>query len=95
MAAATTNNPRDRKLVTWAGVLPVADGMGLIPAWWCAWVSGGEITLPLLPCAHHHLLLHGWPGAIFIAGLLALGARKSKMADVAIVSAHFSPAPAV
>ena len=31
VAAATTNNPRDRKLVTWAGVLPDADGLGLIP----------------------------------------------------------------
>ena len=31
VAVATTNNPRDRKLVTWAGVLPDADGLGMIP----------------------------------------------------------------
>ncbi len=31
VATATTNNPRDRKLVTWVGVLPDADGLGLIP----------------------------------------------------------------
>ena len=31
IAVATTDNPRDRKLVTWAGVLPDADGLGVIP----------------------------------------------------------------
>ena len=29
VASATTNNPRDRKLVTLAGVLPDADGLGV------------------------------------------------------------------
>lgn len=75
VAAATTNNPRDRKRVTWAGVLPDADGLGLIPDVVGAWISGGEITYHYYH-AHHHLLLHGWPGAIFIAGLLTLGARQ-------------------
>jgi hypothetical protein len=31
IASATTNNPRDRKLVTLAGALPDADGLGVIP----------------------------------------------------------------
>ena len=30
VAVATTNNPRDRKLVTLAGVLPDADGLGAV-----------------------------------------------------------------
>ena len=44
VAVATTNNPRDRKLVTWAGVLPDADGLGAVADVVTSWISGKECT---------------------------------------------------
>lgn len=75
VAAVATDNRRDRQLVTWAGVLPDADGLGLIPDVVTAWVTGQEATFHYYH-AYHHLLLHGWPGAILITGLLTIGARQ-------------------
>ena len=75
IAAATTNNSRDRKLVTWAGVLPDADGFGVIPDLVQSWISGKECTFHYYQ-TYHHLLSHGWPGAISISLLLTLLARR-------------------
>ena len=75
VASATTNNPRDRKLVTLAGVLPDADGLGIIPDVVGSWLSGKECTFNYYQ-TYHHLLLHGWPGAIVISALLAIFARQ-------------------
>ena len=74
VAVATTDNPRDRKLVTWAGVLPDADGLGVIPDVVGSWISGKECSFHFYQ-TYHHLLLHGWPGAIGVSILLTLWAR--------------------
>jgi hypothetical protein len=75
MAVATTNNPRDRKLVTWAGVLPDADGLGAVPDVIISWVSGKECTFHYYQ-QYHHVLLHGWPGALVVSALLTIFARQ-------------------
>ena len=75
VASATTNNPRDRKLVTWAGVLPDLDGLGVVPDVVGSCLSGKECTFYYYQ-TYHHLLLHGWPGAIAVSILLSLFARQ-------------------
>ena len=75
VAVATTNNPRDRKLVTWAGVLPDADGLGVIPDVVGSWISGKECTFYYYQ-TYHHLLMHGWPAAIVVSILFALYAQQ-------------------
>jgi|ERR1051325_420670 hypothetical protein len=74
IATATTNNPRDRKLVTLAGILPDADGLGLIADIAGSMLSGKEKTFYYYQ-QYHHYLLHGWPGAILVAALLVCFAR--------------------
>ena len=74
VAVVTTDNPRDRKLVTWAGVLPDADGLGVIPDVIGSWISGKECTFYYYQ-TYHHLLTHGWPAAIVITALLTCFAR--------------------
>ena len=75
IASATTNNLRDRRLVTLAGILPDADGLGVIPDIVGSWISGKECTFHYYQ-TYHHLLLHGWPGAIVISALLTVFARQ-------------------
>ena len=75
VASATTNNPRDRKLVTLAGVLPDADGLGAMADVVGSWISGKECTFYYYQ-TYHHLLLHGWPGAILVSTLLMCFARQ-------------------
>ena len=75
VASATTDNPRDRKLVTLAGVLPDADGLGIIPDIVGSWISGKDCTFHYYQ-AYHHLWLHGWPGAVAISVSLAIFARR-------------------
>lgn len=86
IAAKTTDNPRDCRLVTLAGILPDADGLGLL------------IDLPNRLFRHkeaffypqyHHWLLHGALGAVLIAGLLACFARQHwRVALLALIVFH-------
>ena len=73
IAAKTTDNPRDCRLVTLAGILPDADGLGLIVDAASSAV-GGKATF-LYP-DYHHWLLHGGFGGVIIAGTLACFARQ-------------------
>lgn len=75
VAAATTKNARDRKLVTLAGVLPDVDGLGVVADKVNAWVSGKECTYHYYQ-EYHHNLLHGWPGGLAMALLLMVFARE-------------------
>jgi len=75
VAVATTTNSRDRKLVTIAGVLPDVDGLGVIGDLVKSWVTGKECTFAYYQ-QYHHILLHGWPGAILVSALLAIFARQ-------------------
>ncbi len=75
IASATTNNPRDRKLVTLAGVLPDADGLGAVADVVGSWITGKECMFYYYQ-TYHHLLFHGWPAAITISLLLTFFARR-------------------
>lgn len=75
MASVVTDNPRDRKVVTLAGILPDADGLGLVADVAGALIHGQEPTFQYYQ-QYHHLLLHGWPGAVAVAGLLTFFARQ-------------------
>jgi hypothetical protein len=77
VASATTSNPRDRKLVTLAGVLPDADGLGVVADVVGSFVSGKECTFQYYQ-QYHHILLHGWPGAIAVSILLTFFARRRR-----------------
>ena len=77
VASATTNNPRDRKLVTLAGVLPDADGLGVVADVIGSLVSGKECTFQYYQ-QYHHILLHGWPGAVAVSILLMLFAQQRR-----------------
>lgn len=75
IATATTTNPRDRKLVTLAGILPDADGFGIIADFARSLITGKENDYHNYQHFHHYLL-HGWPGAILITALLVCFARQ-------------------
>ena len=75
VAVATTDNPRDRKLVTFAGVLPDADGFGVVVDVVGSVISGKENTFHYYQ-QYHHILLHGWPGALVVSLLLMCFAQK-------------------
>jgi len=73
IAAKTTNNQRDCRLVTLAGILPDADGVGIVP----------DLLGLLFGCKqtfyyaeYHHYVLHGIFGAILITCLLTCFARQ-------------------
>ena len=65
IAAKTTRNLRDCRLVTLAGILPDADGLGLVVDWITN--ARGGVQTALYP-EYHHFLLHGAFGAVLIAG---------------------------
>jgi len=73
IAAKTTDNPRDCRLVTLAGILPDVDGLGGIAdlATRALGYRGTQYYEH-----YHHYLLHGAFGGILIAALLACFARR-------------------
>lgn len=72
IAAKTTRNPRDCRLVALAGILPDADGLGLLID-----LTSKALGHPTsLYQQYHHWLLHGAFGAFLIALLLAGFARE-------------------
>jgi hypothetical protein len=88
VASVVTDNPRDRKLVTLAGVLPDADGLGVIVDVAASLTSGREIAFDRYQ-QYHHLLLHGWPGAIAVAAALTIFARqRTRVAMMCLIVFH-------
>jgi hypothetical protein len=86
VAAKTTRNLRDCRLVTLAGILPDADGLGLIVDW-ITNARGGVQTA--LYGEYHHFLLHGAFGAVLIAGTMAAFARdRSRVFGLALLTFH-------
>lgn len=73
IGAKTTDNARDCRLVALAGILPDADGLGLI-ADGLGRALGWKQTFYY--AHYHHYLLHGAFGAILITALLTLFARR-------------------
>jgi LexA-binding, inner membrane-associated putative hydrolase len=77
VASVTTDNPRDRKLVTLAGVLPDLDGLGLVADVAIATISGQPNHYHYYQ-QYHHYLAHGWPGALVVGAVLTLFARNRR-----------------
>lgn len=75
VASVVTDNPRDRKLVTLAGVLPDVDGLGVVVDVINSMICDKENTYHYYQ-QYHHILLHGWPGAIVVSLLLMCFAQK-------------------
>ncbi len=73
VGAKATDNARDCRLVALAGILPDADGLGVI-ADGVTRLLGWKQTL-FYP-RYHHYLLHGALGGILITALLVLFARR-------------------
>ena len=86
IAAKTTDNPRDCRLVTLAGILPDLDGLGILADW----------VGPALGFRHteyygtyHHYLLHGLVGGIVISAVLAgFGRRRVRVALLSLALFH-------
>ena len=75
IATVTTDNRRDRMLVTFAGVLPDIDGLGIVVDVARSAYSGEENTFYYYQ-HYHHYLSHGWPAAIVATLLLNCFARR-------------------
>jgi inner membrane protein len=65
----TTRTERDLRLAALAGILPDADGLGLL----VDWANAGFGRRPTYYYAeYHHVIFHGLPGAIIIALALSV-----------------------
>lgn len=64
VAAVTTDNTRDRKLVTLAGIIPDADGLGIVVDVARSVATGEPATYHFYQ-QHHHLLVD----AVFVGVL--------------------------
>jgi len=88
VASATMDNPRDRRLVTLAGIIPDADGLGIVVDVARSLVTGHEPAFAYYQ-RFHHLWLHGWPGALLTAVLLAsFGRRRLRVGCWCLVVFH-------
>ncbi|HEY3856293.1 MAG TPA: metal-dependent hydrolase [Verrucomicrobiae bacterium] len=73
VAAKTTDNLRDRRLVTLAGVAPDLDGLGLIlDIATGRFAKGNDYYYP----QYHHWLTHGLPAAIGLSVLFGIFGRR-------------------
>ena len=73
VAAYTTDNLRDRRLVTLAGVVPDLDGLSIVID-----IANGSFArgnLYYYP-QYHHWLLHGLPAALLCSAILAAFGRR-------------------
>ena len=80
---------RDRNLVTWCGLLPDLDGLGLAVD-----LANDLLGRPETAYYHvyHHNLLHGVAAALLLPALAALGARRRWMVfalGLVVVHLHF------
>ena len=86
IAAKTTDNPRDCRLVTLAGILPDLDGLGLGVDWATQWFGLRPTHYYI---RYHHYLLHGAFGAVVISLLMAALARhRWRVALLSLVVFH-------
>ena len=87
VAAKTTDNARDCRLVTLAGVAPDLDGLGLVLDMIRNAATGGE-QFPLYQ-NYHHYLLHGIAGGVGVALLAAcLAKRRWRVLALALAVFH-------
>jgi inner membrane protein len=87
VAAAATDNARDRRVVTLCGIAPDLDGLGV--AWDLArqaWQGGQDFQLYQ---QYHHFLLHGALAAVVLSALAAcLARRRWRVAGLAFLLVH-------
>lgn len=86
LAAGTTRNARDCRLVTLAGIAPDLDGLGLVVD-----LVNGLLDRPVtfLYAEGHHWWLHGFAGALAVAGLLTcFGRDKGRVLGLCLLSFH-------
>jgi hypothetical protein len=86
IATKSTDNPRDCRLVTLAGVLPDADGLGLALD-----LANRALGRPEIHFygEYHHFALHGLVGGVAIAGFLTCFAqRRARAALLALLVFH-------
>ena len=85
IGAKATDNARDCRLVALAGILPDADGLGLV----LDWVNQALGRRTFFYQHYHHYLLHGIFGAVLIAALVTCFAqRKWRVAFLALLVFH-------
>jgi inner membrane protein len=86
VAAATTDNLRDRRLVTLAGVAPDLDGLGLlVDIANGSFAKGNVYYYP----EYHHWLGHGLPAALLCAAALAaFGRQRWRVFGLCLLTFH-------
>ena len=86
VAAKVTDNPRDLKLITLAGILPDADGLGLIPDFFNE-MTGRSLSFYYME--YHHWYLHGIFGALIVTSALTyFASRRWRVALFAFLVFH-------
>ena len=85
LAAETTDNSRDARLVALAGLAPDLDGLGLIADVW----NSGSAHPTQLYARYHHYFFHGAFGALMTAAIFGLLARRrGRVALLCLVTFH-------
>jgi hypothetical protein len=75
IAAKTTDNPRDCRLVALSGILPDVDGLGIVADVAKGWWTHTEPTYFYYQ-QYHHYVSHGLAGAVVTSLLLTWFARR-------------------
>jgi hypothetical protein len=86
VAAKTTDNLRDRRLVTLAGVVPGLDGLGILVD-----IAQGANASGKFPYyqEYHHMWTHGLPAAIVCSLIMAaLAQRRWRVLALSLVTFH-------
>ncbi len=86
VAAKTTDNPRDCRLVTLAGVLPDLDGLGFVADWFNSVFRHKQTTYYQ---EYHHYWMHGlWGALVVTAALVCFARRRGRVAILALLVYH-------
>jgi inner membrane protein len=86
IGAKATSNLRDCRLVALAGILPDADGLGLLVDWFTQWRGGFQTSLY---AEYHHWVLHGAFGALLVTTVLTAFAKdRARVAVLALLVFH-------
>ena len=85
-AAKTTDNPRDCRLVTLAGVLPDLDGLGFVADLFNSVFRHKQTNYYQ---EYHHYFLHGlWGALVITAALVCFARRRGRVAILALLAYH-------
>lgn len=85
-AAKTTDNPRDCRLVTLAGVLPDLDGLGFVADLFNSVFRHKQTNYYQ---EYHHYYLHGlWGALVITAALVCFARRRGRVAILALLAYH-------